>query len=578
MGKTNMFSTKNNKIIPNTTMKKNFLFLSALFSGFLAMAQWDGDVFTDGCQAINQNDYRIISWAKGVEVYRGTQYINDSNPATYGNSYDAQGMPDSTVYKCISLGEGGTALITFDRPIYNGEGKDFVVFENAFNSSFLELAFVEVSSDGVNFFRFPAQTTSSDDAEGRQSTHYNNLAGKYELGWGVGFDLDDIEDNENLNKNNIRLVRLVDVVNGVDVDALGNIIYDGDNGSSTYSAGFDLAGVGIINGGSPYKIADFEDGGYLANANSYDLATAENYTDIEEVDGANRYYKNYVSNGLVFPGVAYESYGYMMSIAFGPSNITDASTATGNGYGGAYYTAAAAYALEGEGNTYMQAYYDEYSAGMSGNELKHNNVYLQNDSTFFPMGVYVCQSLASYNYVATAANQTDGFVSVVATGYDAEGNLLNTVSKRIVDWADNQIGNRKEWAWMDLADLGEVKEIVFTLASNYSNAWGLEVPAYFCLDNFVYQTDTTFRPTSSLAETNEASSLKIYPNPATTYTILQTSVEKAVAQVFDMQGRLILTEKVLNGYAQINTADLHGTYFVRIVSDQKTETKKLIVK
>ena len=60
------------------------------------------------------------------------------------------------------------ATVTFASPIYNGEGPDFAVFENGFDIDdeydptgvlhFLELAFVEVSSDGENFFRFPAVT------------------------------------------------------------------------------------------------------------------------------------------------------------------------------------------------------------------------------------------------------------------------------------------------------------------------------------------------------------------------------------------------------------------------------------
>ncbi|MFN6048554.1 MAG: T9SS C-terminal target domain-containing protein, partial [Bacteroidota bacterium] len=46
----------------------------------------------------------------------------------------------------VSLGDGGIATLTFDPPITNGDGFDFAVFENTFLDTFLELAFVEVST------------------------------------------------------------------------------------------------------------------------------------------------------------------------------------------------------------------------------------------------------------------------------------------------------------------------------------------------------------------------------------------------------------------------------------------------
>ena len=68
-------------------------------------------------------------------------------------------IPSSGV---VSLGDGGYGILTFDEPIDNGLGWDFAVFENSFSDDFLELAFVEVSSDGINFFRFPATSLTQD--------------------------------------------------------------------------------------------------------------------------------------------------------------------------------------------------------------------------------------------------------------------------------------------------------------------------------------------------------------------------------------------------------------------------------
>ncbi|MEZ4549679.1 MAG: hypothetical protein R2874_04140 [Desulfobacterales bacterium] len=51
----------------------------------------------------------------------------------------------------VVLGRGGSIILTFDPPVENGEGWDFAVFENSFNDFNLELAFVEVSSNGTDF-------------------------------------------------------------------------------------------------------------------------------------------------------------------------------------------------------------------------------------------------------------------------------------------------------------------------------------------------------------------------------------------------------------------------------------------
>ena len=98
----------------------------------------------------------------------------------------AVGVADN---KVVSLGDSGVALLTFDVPIRNNVGPDFLVFENGFSANYLELAFVEVSSDGIHFFRFPAVSNRSItkqigpyDTFGEVNGLYN-LAGKYEVNY-----------------------------------------------------------------------------------------------------------------------------------------------------------------------------------------------------------------------------------------------------------------------------------------------------------------------------------------------------------------------------------------------------------
>ncbi len=217
-----------------------------------------GAVGTDGCNAIAVDDNSFVAWATNVVVTRGPQNIaNPNSPlASFGDEANAIGpaTPNNS-YDVVSLGDGGSALITFERPIRNGEGPDFAVFENDINGGFLELAFVEVSSDGVHFVRFPATSLTQTETQTgsfafTDPTFINNLAGKFQIGYGTPFDLEELADSANLNIDSIVYVRIIDVVGNIDpqyatYDAFGHIVND-PWPTDFASCGFDLTGVGVI--------------------------------------------------------------------------------------------------------------------------------------------------------------------------------------------------------------------------------------------------------------------------------------------------------------------------------------------
>lgn len=213
-----------------------------------------------GSTAISKDSSIIVGWATNCIVDRG--FIDIENPslgyATFGSETDATGMASGISTSVVSLGDGGVATLTFETTIVNGIGPDFVVFENGVNDNFLELGFVEVSSDGINFIRFPSVTEIQDTAQvsgfGTVDCRYiHNFAGKYRIGYGTPFDLDDILDSNTIDINAISHVRIVDVVGSINPqyathDSQGTVV------NNLYptpfeSSGFDLDGVGIINRG-----------------------------------------------------------------------------------------------------------------------------------------------------------------------------------------------------------------------------------------------------------------------------------------------------------------------------------------
>lgn len=221
-----------------------------------------------GSTAIAASSSSIVAWATGATVVRGKQDIsNASSPlATFGTASLATGAPSGSTLDVVSLGDGGSATVTFAQPITDGTGYDFAVFENSFSDTFLELAFVEVSSDGVNFFRFPShsqtQTTTQIGGFGAVDCRYiNNLAGKYKINFGTPFDLADVPNNALLNKSSITHVKVIDVVGSINAtyatyDSYGNKINDPFT-TPFASSGFDLDAVGVINQASGLRKMNF---------------------------------------------------------------------------------------------------------------------------------------------------------------------------------------------------------------------------------------------------------------------------------------------------------------------------------
>lgn len=228
-----------------------------------SFAQFCGAAGTVGSTAIYKDSSIIIDWASSSKITRGLQNISNPNAGfvSVGDSVSAIGKAGEN--GIVSLGDGGSAILTFTNPIKNGSGFDFAVFENSFQDYFLELALVEASSDGVNFFRFPA-TSNTDTATQISSfdlldpTKLNNLAGKYRANYGTPFDIDELPDNLLLNKNYITHIKIIDVVGSMNNqyssrDFFGKKIND-PFPTEFPSGGFDLDAVGVIHNQSTTAI------------------------------------------------------------------------------------------------------------------------------------------------------------------------------------------------------------------------------------------------------------------------------------------------------------------------------------
>ncbi|NLF32536.1 MAG: hypothetical protein GX591_16805 [Planctomycetes bacterium] len=226
----------------------------------------------------------FVAWAAGVVAYLPGSDVDADwsdpgkalGPAT-GDEFEIVSLGDLTAaaiaaYLADPDGPGphpGSITLSFDATITDGPGADLAVFENGFSRSgspqfFAELAYVEVSTDGAVFARFPARSLAVRPAGNSwpyvsiDVTDVYNLAGKHTnahgYSWGTPFDLADLAGDPavldgRVDPRAIHFVRIVDIPGSGDfLDAAGAPIYDG---WVTYgSAGFDLEAVGVLNAAS----------------------------------------------------------------------------------------------------------------------------------------------------------------------------------------------------------------------------------------------------------------------------------------------------------------------------------------
>ncbi len=233
-----------------------FSLLSFVFNLSQAQGPYSPGAGNPGSIAIYKDSSIIKAWANECAIQRGWQDVSNTSLgyANVGDSTDALGKPGTN--GIVSLGDGGSAVVKFNGVLFDGPGYDFAIFENSFSDTYLELAFVEVSSDGINFFRFDAVSLTQDTLQvgsfdTLETSYLHNLAGKFRLNYGTPFDLNELSGISGLKIDSITHIKIVDVVGSINnayatYDSQNNKVNDPWN-TPFGSSGFDLDAVAAIN-------------------------------------------------------------------------------------------------------------------------------------------------------------------------------------------------------------------------------------------------------------------------------------------------------------------------------------------
>lgn len=459
-----------------------------------------------GTTAIAANSTSITHWATGYLNYQPGSNVT----ASFQTPAKALGAATGSTTDVVVLGDSGRITLTFSGAIFNGAGADFAVFENSFSDTFLELAWVEVSSDGSHFFRFPGTSLTASPVGSFNNidpTNIDGLAGKYKAGYGTPFDLSTLAGTAGLDVNNVQYVRIVDIKgDGSVLDSGGRPIYDPFPTSA--SGGFDLEAVGVLNWRAavsavpePATLPAMLLGVLGLAAVRRRRAARAAVLALGAVAAAGAAQAAVVSDfeqPVLAAGSAYAP-GADASFTSGAASFGYDYSDWGGGFwswSGWTYSSATDTTTPGSDNQYSA-----YAGSGAGGSAQYAVAYL-GDALVSLAAPAVVQGVALTNttYAALSMLQGDTFakkfggasgndadwLKLTITGVDAGGAASGSVDFYLADYrfADNsQDYVVRDWTFVDLSSLGTVSGLRFALASSDNGDFGMNTPAYFALDD-----------------------------------------------------------------------------------------------
>ena len=156
---------------------------------------------------------------------------------------------------------------------------------------------------------------------------------------------------------------------------------------------------------------------------------------------------------------------------------------------------------------------------------------------------------------------------------DSNGNILESggpyANNTTIELRLNLAADCYTFTLMDTASDGGTRATLTdhegTVLYNAVGNWGAEKAGQFLSNGVLGVTQS------------ELDNLSLYPNPASTVLNLKNA-ENANIQIFDLLGKLILSQENIAMDAQINVANLaSGTYLIKIAKDNAVVTKRFLI-
>ncbi len=127
-----------------------------------------------------------------------------------------------------------------------------------------------------------------------------------------------------------------------------------------------------------------------------------------------------------------------------------------------------------------------------------------------------------------------------------------------------------EWTYIDLTQFGNVDTLSFKLYSSDIGQFGINTPAYFCIDN-VITTDMALTSTDDLESQNPL--ITLYPNPTHGDIWVENTQAFNQYKIVNLMGQQIQAGSLENGIQQLNLGLLdRGQYLLYLIGDAGLQT------
>lgn len=275
----------------------------------------------------------------------------------------------------------------------------------------------------------------------------------------------------------------------------------------------------------------------------------------------------FTSGSLFFPNGYNPDWGTWEKWAY--SSMADDSTA---GYLNQFsaITAAGFDPLNSGGSTYGVAWvpFDwadneniPISINVVGNEPRMIDGFYVTNSTYAALAMENGDAV-SKKFGGASGNDPDYF-KLIIFGY-RNGVITQSIDFYLADYRfeDNEQDYIvKTWEWVDTQDLGMVDSLMFTLESSDVGAFGMNTPAYFCVDHITVYPEYI----NNVKTMDKTAELIVFPNPATNFIEVRTAgFSSGNIEIYELSGRLV--RKIVDAEAEqlIDVSNLkNGMYLIK---------------
>lgn len=159
---------------------------------------------------------------------------------------------------------------------------------------------------------------------------------------------------------------------------------------------------------------------------------------------------------------------------FAFSNVTNTETAGLSNQYSAYVASGAS-----GSNSYAVSYVTDNVANITfTTEVNLSSVLITNST-------YAYLSILNGDEYNRKFEDGDWFLLTIV-GYNSANESVGQVTHYLADFRDSADSIVDDWTKVDLSAMKNITKVVFQLSSSDNSDWGMNTPAYFCMDDLVY--------------------------------------------------------------------------------------------